>query len=79
MNATKTRKTGANFVIKIIRELIIFLKMFEEASDDFQADFETVGNVIPGYLDMVNKVIHDKQINNLLYLQCPNVKCFFDY
>ena len=60
MNATKTRKTGANFVIKIIRELIIFLKIFEEASDDFQADFETVGNVIPGYLDMVNKVIHDK-------------------
>ena len=30
--------------------------MFEEASDDFQADYETVGNVIPAYLDMVNKL-----------------------
>jgi hypothetical protein len=54
--------------IKIIRELIIFLKMFEEASDDFEADYETVGNFIPACLDMVKKIIHDKHWNNLLYL-----------
>ncbi len=46
--------------IKIISELIIFLEMFQEASDDFQTDSETVRNVIPAYLDMVNKIIHDK-------------------
>ncbi|EFX65994.1 hypothetical protein DAPPUDRAFT_332640 [Daphnia pulex] len=29
---------------------------FEEASDDFQADYETVRNLIPAYLDLVNKL-----------------------
>lgn len=37
------------FEMKIIKELIFMLWMFEEASDDFQDDFETVGNVIPAY------------------------------
>lgn len=27
---------------------------FESASDDFQADFETIGNVIPVYLGLLN-------------------------
>ncbi len=54
--------------IKIISELIIFLEMFQEISDDFQTDYETVRNVIPAYLDMVNKIIHDKHWNHLLYL-----------
>jgi hypothetical protein len=56
LNATKKHGKLEPFEIKIIRELILILEMFEEASDDFQADYETVGNVIPAYLDMVNKL-----------------------
>ena len=56
LNATKKHGKLEPLEIKMIRELILILEMFEEASDDFQADYETVGNVIPAYLDMSNKL-----------------------
>lgn len=40
--------------IKIIRELIMVLKPFQEATDEWQKDFQSVGTVIPAYLHMKN-------------------------
>jgi len=42
--------------LNILKELILLLQPFEEASDDYQADYESTGSVIPAYLDLVNKV-----------------------
>jgi hypothetical protein len=36
--------------------LVLILEPFQEATDDLQADYETLGNVIPAYLDLLNKV-----------------------
>lgn len=41
---------------KILKELMLLLEPFEEATDEFQADYETLGSVIPAYLDMLVKV-----------------------
>lgn len=42
--------------IKILKELVLLLEPFKEATDELQADYETLGCVIPAYLDMLNKV-----------------------
>ena len=42
--------------IKVLREVVIILQPFTEATDEFQADYESVGLVIPAYLDMKNKM-----------------------
>ena len=38
----------------MLNETIAILELFEAASNDLQADFETVGNVIPAYLGLMN-------------------------
>lgn len=38
----------------VLRELVSILNPFERASDDFQSDKETIGNVIPLYLGLLN-------------------------
>ena len=38
----------------LLRELVYILNHFERASDDFQSDKETIGNVIPLYLGLLN-------------------------
>ena len=35
--------------IKVIRELVMVLKPFQEATDEWQKDFQSVGTVIPAY------------------------------
>lgn len=57
-NLSATIKHGrlSALELKIIKEIITILEIFEEASDDFQADYETVGNVVPAYLDLLAKV-----------------------
>lgn len=47
--------------IKILKELLLILHPFEEASDDYQADYESIGSVIPAFLDMLNKVTLTKE------------------
>lgn len=49
----KHRPLNANQIL-ILKEIVVILKPFESVSDDFQADFETVGNVIPAYLALLN-------------------------
>ena len=44
------------FQIVVLRELVAILKPFVTASDDFQADFETIGNVIPGFIGLRNNL-----------------------
>ena len=43
-------------MIATLKELVLILEPFQEATDDLQADYETIGNVIPAYLDLLNKV-----------------------
>jgi hypothetical protein len=43
-------------MIAILNELIPILEPFQEAAYDLQVDYETLGSVIPAYLDLLNKV-----------------------
>lgn len=61
----KHKKLGA-LEMKMLKELILILEPFKEATEDFQADYESVGNVIPAYLDMRNKMSLNDQRNPLL-------------
>lgn len=57
LNATtKKHRKLTSMELNILKELILLLQPFEEASDDYQADYESTGTVIPAYLDLVNKV-----------------------
>lgn len=49
--------------IKCLRELIILLGPFKLATDAFQKEHETIGLVIPFYLDLVNKCSLDPEVN----------------
>lgn len=49
--------------IKSLRELVILLGPFKIAMDAFQKEPETIGLVIPFYLDLVNKCSLDPQVN----------------
>lgn len=58
LRAVKTHSPLTATEVIILREVVAILKPFERASDDFQADFETIGggagNVIPAYLGLLN-------------------------
>ena len=54
LRAVKTHSSMTASEVIILREVVAILKPFERASDDFQADFETIGNVIPAYLGLLN-------------------------
>lgn len=57
LNATKDNKRKLSAVdIKILKEIILILIPFQEATDELQGDYETIGSVIPVYLDLSNKV-----------------------
>ena len=57
LNATtKKHRKLTSMELNILKEWILLLQPFEEASDDNQADYESTGTVIPVYLDLVNKV-----------------------
>ena len=40
------------YELLVLKELIALLKPFKQATDDFQADFESIGNVIPAFLGL---------------------------
>ncbi len=54
LNAVKKHKGLTAFELVILREIVTILKPFENVSNDFQADFETIGNVIPAYPGLLN-------------------------
>ena len=57
LNVTKDKSHRlTSRMIAILKELVLILEPFQEATDDLQADYETLGNVIPAYLDLLNKV-----------------------
>jgi len=42
--------------LKILKELVFLLQPFDLATKELQGNFETVGGVIPAYLDIKNKL-----------------------
>ncbi|KZS04934.1 Uncharacterized protein APZ42_032015 [Daphnia magna] len=42
--------------IKQLKEVVLVLTPFQEATDDFQGDNETIGTVVPAFIDLLNKV-----------------------
>lgn len=54
LNAIKKHSTLTAFEITVLGEIVAILKPFENASNYFQADYETIGNVIPAYLGLMN-------------------------
>ena len=56
LKACEKHSKMSALVVKVLREVVIILQPFTEATDDFQADYESVGLVIPAYLDMKNKM-----------------------
>lgn len=69
LQATKKLGNICPHELAILRELTILLQ-----TDDLQGDFETCGNVISCYLDLLNKVIVTvKDVNRKLYSNpaCP--------
>jgi len=54
LSAFKTHGTFTFHELKILRELVMILQPFQEATDEWQRDFQSVGTVIPAYLHMRN-------------------------
>jgi len=52
LNATKKLGKLSAYELLVLKELIALLKPFKQATDDFQADFESIGNVIPAFLGL---------------------------
>lgn len=52
LNATKNFGKLWAYELSVLKELIALLKPFKQATDDFQADFESIGNVIPVFLGL---------------------------
>lgn len=55
LNAVKKLGRLSNQEVKTLNELVLILEIFEEATNEFQADYETVGTVIPAFLDLKAK------------------------
>lgn len=49
--------------LKCLRELVVLLGPFKNATDAFQEDSETVGLVIPFFLDLLNQCSLDPKVN----------------
>ncbi|KZS06790.1 Uncharacterized protein APZ42_029636 [Daphnia magna] len=52
LNATKKLGKLSAYELLVLKELVALLKPFKQASDDFQDDFESIGNVIPSFLGL---------------------------
>jgi len=80
----KHRPLNANQILTL-KEIVVILKPFESVSDDFQADFETVGNVIPAYLALLNMLTlttknrQGVEVTNTLSKLAPVVKKCKDF
>ena len=49
--------------LKILKEIVTVLEPFKISTDAFQKDLESLGFVIPAYLDMLNKCSLDLKVN----------------
>ena len=56
LNAVKKHGNLTAFQIVVLKELVAILKPFVTASDDFQVNFETIGNVITAYIGLRNNL-----------------------
>lgn len=56
LGACKNHGSFSALEIKLLREVIKLLKPFQEATDEMQKDSETIGSVVPAYLDLRNKM-----------------------
>ena len=54
LSAFKTNGAFSFHELKILKELVMILQPFQEATDEWQRDFQSVGTVIPAYLHMRN-------------------------
>ena len=75
LNATTKKHAKLSLLeIKRLKEVILILTPFKEATDDFQGDYETAGIVVPAYLDLLNKMtleIVDSNGATILNPVCP--------
>ncbi|XP_045032028.1 uncharacterized protein LOC116933634 isoform X4 [Daphnia magna] len=70
--AVKKHGTLTAYQQIVLKEIVAILKPFEAASNDFQADFETVGNVIPAYLGLMNALTLTVRDRNGVQIPNPN-------
>lgn len=63
MNSCSTHGSLSAIQLKCLRELVILLGPFKNATDAFQKDSLTVGLVIPFYLDLLNQCNMDPKVN----------------
>ncbi len=54
LSAFKTNGVFTYREVKILKEIVMILQPFQEATDEWQRDFQSVGTVIPAYLHMRN-------------------------
>nr|CAH0098541.1 unnamed protein product [Daphnia galeata] len=76
LNAVKKHGPFSAYQPVLLKEIITILKPLEAASNDFQADFETVGNVIPAYLGLMNALtltIKDRSGVQIANSEVPNI------
>lgn len=55
----------------MLREIVAISKPFECASDDFQADFETIGNVISAYFGLKTALTLTAKDRNSMLIPNP--------
>ena len=69
LNAVKKDGNLTAFKIVVLRESVVILKPFETASDDFQADAETIGNLIPAFIGLRNHLTLTIYLEVLLHVR----------
>ncbi|KZR97554.1 Uncharacterized protein APZ42_007496 [Daphnia magna] len=70
--AVKKHGTLTAYQRIVLKEIVAILKPVEAASNDFQADFKTVGNVIPAYLGLMNALTLTVRDRNGVQIPNPN-------
>lgn len=63
LNACKKHGSLSQNQIKMLKELLLLLGPIKQATDAFQKANETIGLVIPAYLDVSNRVTLDPKLN----------------
>ncbi|KZS10217.1 Uncharacterized protein APZ42_025370 [Daphnia magna] len=63
LNASKAHGSLSSLQLKCLMEFVTLQEPFKIATDFFQKDTETIGLVIPFYLDLVNQCSLDPRVN----------------
>jgi len=61
--------------MKVLKEIISLLQPFQQATDELQGDYETVGGVIPAFLDIKTKLTQISDINVNSSFPSPIIYC----